>query len=298
MTVAAEHLHTPGENTRDDWKNTILAGLANYIDAGSIVSGAVALALWKEEFHLTDTFIGVIAAFSANAISAGVGALIGGRLCGLVAFAQHHPAHVFQHLGAVLPAAGRAHEHDAGLAARVLLEPDDLGGRIEGVARIDRGEEAAARIALVTGVLRPGAEEAGDELTIGRNLGSRLSAFALRGGAAEGLGLRCALERPEHGVLSCGVVEERLSGDVDPAGRHRVQLDPSLRRLERSGPVVDLCTEERALVLGVEAVALGEEVLERAGLRPAWRPAGTIRGAEGLGLVARAVEDDPLAATL
>ena len=36
MTVAAEHLHTPGENTRDDWKNTILAGLANYIDAGSI----------------------------------------------------------------------------------------------------------------------------------------------------------------------------------------------------------------------------------------------------------------------
>src|SRR5438270_3231511 len=81
MTVAAEHLHTPGENTRDDWKNTILAGLANYIDAGSIVSGAVALALWKEEFHLTDTFIGVIAAFSANAISAGVGALIGGRLC-------------------------------------------------------------------------------------------------------------------------------------------------------------------------------------------------------------------------
>jgi len=84
MTVAAEHLHTPGENTRDDWKNTILAGLANYIDAGSIVSGAVALALWKEEFHLTDTFIGVIAAFSANAISAGVGALIGGRLCDLL----------------------------------------------------------------------------------------------------------------------------------------------------------------------------------------------------------------------
>src|SRR4051794_41889668 len=91
MTVAAEHLHTPGENTRDDWKNTILAGLANYIDAGSIVSGAVALALWKEEFHLTDTFIGVIAAFSANAISAGVGALIGGRLCDPLGPQKNYP---------------------------------------------------------------------------------------------------------------------------------------------------------------------------------------------------------------
>ena len=30
---------------RDDWRNTILAGLANYIDAGSIVAGSVALAL-------------------------------------------------------------------------------------------------------------------------------------------------------------------------------------------------------------------------------------------------------------
>src|SRR4051794_41797007 len=81
MTAAAEHLHTPGENTRDDWKNTILAGLANYIDAGSIVSGAVALGLWAEEFNLSTGFLGVLGAFSANAISAGVGALIGGPVC-------------------------------------------------------------------------------------------------------------------------------------------------------------------------------------------------------------------------
>lgn len=65
------------------WRNTILAGLANYIDAGSIVSGSVALALWKEQYHLTNDFIGLIGAFSANAISAGIGALIGGRLCDL-----------------------------------------------------------------------------------------------------------------------------------------------------------------------------------------------------------------------
>lgn len=67
----------------DHWKNTILAGLANYIDAGSIVAGSVALTLWKAEYGLSDSFLGLIAAFSANAISAGVGALIGGRLCDL-----------------------------------------------------------------------------------------------------------------------------------------------------------------------------------------------------------------------
>ena len=62
-------------------RDTILAGLANYIDSGSIVSGAVALALWKDLYGLSDNFIGLIAAFSANAISAGVGAFIGGWLC-------------------------------------------------------------------------------------------------------------------------------------------------------------------------------------------------------------------------
>ena len=84
--VAAEpeygqRVETPGAVARDDWKNTILAGLANYIDAGSIVAGSTALALWTSMFHLTSTFTGLIGAFSSNAISAGVGALIGGRLC-------------------------------------------------------------------------------------------------------------------------------------------------------------------------------------------------------------------------
>ena len=68
-------------STPEQWRGTILAGLANYIDAGSIVSGSVALALWRDQYHLTDGFIGVLGAFSANAISAGVGALMGGRLC-------------------------------------------------------------------------------------------------------------------------------------------------------------------------------------------------------------------------
>ncbi|HEY7075089.1 MAG TPA: MFS transporter [Solirubrobacteraceae bacterium] len=69
------------ELTRDHWRNTILAGLANYIDAGSIVAGAAGLALWTKLFHLSSSFVGIIGAFSSNAISAGVGALVGGWLC-------------------------------------------------------------------------------------------------------------------------------------------------------------------------------------------------------------------------
>ena len=74
---------TEVSTTRDDWRNTILAGLANYIDAGSIVAGSAALALWVEEYGLSTDFVGLIAAFGPNAIAAGVGALIGGRLCDL-----------------------------------------------------------------------------------------------------------------------------------------------------------------------------------------------------------------------
>jgi inositol transporter-like SP family MFS transporter len=68
-----------GEN--DNWRDTILAGLANYIDAGSIVAASVALKPWQDSFNLSEGFLGVLGAFGPNAIGAGVGALIGGRLC-------------------------------------------------------------------------------------------------------------------------------------------------------------------------------------------------------------------------
>ncbi len=63
------------------WKNTILAAIANYIDAGAIVAGAATLSLWVEQFHLSTVFVGVLGAIGANAISAGFGAIIGGWLC-------------------------------------------------------------------------------------------------------------------------------------------------------------------------------------------------------------------------
>src|SRR4051812_12064656 len=73
--------HAHSGTTREEWRNTVLAGLANYIDAGSIVAGAAGLTLWTKEFGLSSSFVGLIGAFSSNAISAGVGALIGGWLC-------------------------------------------------------------------------------------------------------------------------------------------------------------------------------------------------------------------------
>src|SRR4051794_33571329 len=63
------------------WRTTVLAGLASYIDAGSIVAGAAGLALWAEHFHMTSGTVGAIGAFSSNAISAGIGALVSGFLC-------------------------------------------------------------------------------------------------------------------------------------------------------------------------------------------------------------------------
>ncbi len=66
---------------KENWRDTILAGLANYIDAGSIVAGGVALSLWETNYTLSKTSLGFIGAIGPNAIGAGIGALIGGWLC-------------------------------------------------------------------------------------------------------------------------------------------------------------------------------------------------------------------------
>jgi MFS transporter, SP family, inositol transporter len=65
------------------WKGTILAAIANYIDAGSIVASAATLSLWVEVYHLSTPFVGLLGAIGANSISAGIGAIVGGRLCDL-----------------------------------------------------------------------------------------------------------------------------------------------------------------------------------------------------------------------
>jgi len=63
------------------WKQTIVASMTSYIDAGSIVAGAAGMALWAEYMNLESWQVGLLTACSSNAIGAAIGALIGGFLC-------------------------------------------------------------------------------------------------------------------------------------------------------------------------------------------------------------------------
>lgn len=69
-----------GKPTRQHWKWTVLASMASYIDAGSIVAGAAGLVLWQSELNMSEVTVGLLAAFSANAFAAALGSLVGGRL--------------------------------------------------------------------------------------------------------------------------------------------------------------------------------------------------------------------------
>ncbi|WP_404288069.1 MFS transporter [Glutamicibacter arilaitensis] len=63
------------------WKATIAVAMSNYIEAGAIIALATSLTLWQGAFGFDDGLVGVIAAISANAFGAALGALIGGPLC-------------------------------------------------------------------------------------------------------------------------------------------------------------------------------------------------------------------------
>ena len=63
------------------WKQTIIASMTSYIDAGSIVAGAAGMSLWQKYLALESWQVGLLTACSSNAIGAAVGALIGGMLC-------------------------------------------------------------------------------------------------------------------------------------------------------------------------------------------------------------------------
>lgn len=63
------------------WRATIAVAMSNYIEAGSIIAIATSLSLWQQRFGLDDLAVGLLAALSANAFGAAVGAAIGGPLC-------------------------------------------------------------------------------------------------------------------------------------------------------------------------------------------------------------------------
>ncbi|HVV13256.1 MFS transporter [Amycolatopsis sp.] len=75
---------TPAEDgdavTREQWKWSVLAGMASYLDAGSIVALGSGLALFQAYLGLSDDAVGALAAIGPNAIGCAIGAVIGGRL--------------------------------------------------------------------------------------------------------------------------------------------------------------------------------------------------------------------------
>jgi MFS transporter, SP family, inositol transporter len=76
-TTFDEHGHRV---TGQIWRWTALAGMASYLDAGSIVALGSGLALWQEYLGLNNSAVGALAAIGPNAIGAAIGAFVGGRL--------------------------------------------------------------------------------------------------------------------------------------------------------------------------------------------------------------------------
>src|SRR5215475_12591863 len=70
-----------GARTTTGWRATISVAMSNYIEAGSIIAIATSLAFWQEAFGLSNLGVGLLAAFSANAFGAAIGAALGGPLC-------------------------------------------------------------------------------------------------------------------------------------------------------------------------------------------------------------------------
>ncbi|HEY1789495.1 MAG TPA: MFS transporter, partial [Verrucomicrobiae bacterium] len=69
-----------GAITPQQWKWSVLAGMASYLDAGSIVALGAGMAYFQSDLKLTNGAIGALAAIGPNAIGCALGAFIGGRL--------------------------------------------------------------------------------------------------------------------------------------------------------------------------------------------------------------------------
>jgi inositol transporter-like SP family MFS transporter len=70
-----------GAKETKGWKATISVAMSNYIEAGSIIAIATSLSLWQDHFGISNLAVGLLAAFSANAFGAAIGAAIGGPMC-------------------------------------------------------------------------------------------------------------------------------------------------------------------------------------------------------------------------
>src|SRR3954470_1809787 len=100
---------------------------------------------------------------------------------------------------------------------------------------------------------------------------------------------------PDDDVLAGGEMQQwGVVGHLDR--RHRVQVDPGVGRLERPRGVMDLGAADPALVLGVEAVALRQKMLERPGICVEDGAVRAVGRAESFAGVATAVVEELVAA--
>ncbi|MFN3006813.1 MFS transporter [Mycolicibacterium wolinskyi] len=70
-----------GARSTTGWRATIAVAMSNYIEAGSIIAIATSLGFWQAEFGISNFAVGLLAALSANAFGAAIGAILGGPLC-------------------------------------------------------------------------------------------------------------------------------------------------------------------------------------------------------------------------
>lgn len=68
----------PDLQARRPWRTALLAGMASYLDAGTIVAVSACLTLWKAQFSLDAWQIGFLSA--ALTVCIGIGAIVGGRV--------------------------------------------------------------------------------------------------------------------------------------------------------------------------------------------------------------------------
>ncbi|MGY0021313.1 MFS transporter [Streptomyces sp. YJ-C3] len=80
MAERAATMRIGSKDTRG-WKATVSVAMSNYIEAGSIIAIATSLSLWQDRFGVDDFAVGLLAALSANAFGAAIGAVVGGPLC-------------------------------------------------------------------------------------------------------------------------------------------------------------------------------------------------------------------------
>lgn len=70
-----------GARSTTGWRATIAVAMSNYIEAGSIIAIATSLGFWQADFGISNFAVGLLAALSANAFGAAIGAILGGPLC-------------------------------------------------------------------------------------------------------------------------------------------------------------------------------------------------------------------------